>query len=89
MVTALFTSVAVATEPSVENVGVYELTQQGWQIIARADRRELRAGEAPYEALTRVVLVSEYQLQKGEEKIICTLVYDSQKDAQTEACQKQ
>lgn len=85
----LLTILGVVSKVGAQEAGVYELTQQGWEISDHSERREIQAGEAPYEKLTRVISVSEYHLEKGEEKIICWISYDSQKDTQTEDCQKQ
>ena len=60
--------------------------QQGWEIVFHSERRESYPGEAPYEALERVVWVTEYHLEKENQKIVCFLSYDSQKDRQTETC---
>ena len=76
-----FSDLAEANEPT-----VFSLTQQGWEIVFHSERRESYPGEAPYEALERVVLVTEYHLEKAGQKMVCFLSYDSQKDRQSETC---
>lgn len=70
-----------------ESLSVYGLTQQGWQIIEQSERQEARPGTAPYEHLTRMVLITEYHLVKADQKVRCQIAYDSQADMQTEVCQ--
>ena len=65
---------------------VFSLTQQGWEIVFHSERRESYPGEPPYEALARVVLVTEYHLENAGQKMVCFLSYDSQKDRQSETC---
>ena len=79
-----FSDLAEANEPT-----VFSLTQQGWEIVFHSERRESYPGEAPYEALERVVLVTEYHLEKAGQKMVCFLSYDSQKDRQSETCAMQ
>ena len=79
-----FSDLTEANEPT-----VFSLTQQGWEIVFHSERRESYPGEAPYEALARVVLVTEYHLEKENQKIVCFLSYDSQKDRQSETCADQ
>ena len=76
-----FSDLAEANEPT-----VFSLTQQDWEIVFHSERRESYPGEAPYEALERVVLVTEYHLEKAGQKMVCFLSYDSQKDRQSETC---
>ena len=76
-----FADLAEGNEPT-----VFSLTQQDWEIVFHSERRESYPGEAPYEALERVVLVPEYHLEKAGQKIVCFLSYDSQKDRQSETC---
>ena len=76
-----FADLAEGNEPT-----VFSLSQQGWEIVFHSERRESYPGEAPYEALERVVLVTEYHLEKENQKIVCFLSYDSQKDRQSETC---
>ena len=76
-----FSDLSEANEPT-----VFSLSQQGWEIVFHSERRESFPGEAPYEALERVVLVTEYHLEKENQKIVCFLSYDSQKDRQSETC---
>ena len=76
-----FADLAEGNEPT-----VFSLTQQDWEIVFHSERRESYPGEAPYEALERVVLVTEYHLEKENQKIVCFLSYDSQKDRQSETC---
>ncbi|MBT4356901.1 MAG: hypothetical protein HOD23_04040 [Proteobacteria bacterium] len=76
-----FADLAEGNEPT-----VFSLTQQDWEIVFHSERRESYPGEAPYEALERVVLVTEYHLEKAGQKIVCFLSYDSQKDRQSETC---
>jgi hypothetical protein len=71
-----------------ESTGVYELTQQGWQIVQQSEHKEEQAGQAPYENLTRVLFITEYDLVKVDQTMRCRIVYDSQRDTQTEECQR-
>jgi hypothetical protein len=71
-----------------ESIGVYELTQQGWQIVQQSERQEEQAGQAPYENLTRVLFITEYDLVKVDQTMRCRIIYDSQTDTQTEECQR-
>ena len=80
----LFSDLAEANEPT-----VFSLTQQGWEIVFHSERRESYSGEAPYEALERVVWVTEYHLERENQKIVYFLSYDSQKDRQSETCADQ
>ena len=79
-----FADLAEGNEPT-----VFSLTQQDWEIVFHSERRESYPGEAPYEALERVVLVKEYHLEKAGQKMVCFLSYDSQKDRQSETCAMQ
>ena len=76
-----FADLAEGNEPT-----VFSLTQQDWEIVFHSERRESYPGEAPYEALERVVWVTEYHLEKAGQKMVCFLSYDSQKDRQSETC---
>ena len=76
-----FSDLSDANEPT-----VFSLTQQGWEIVFHSERRESYPGEPPYEALERVVLVTEYHLENAGQKMVCFLSYDSQKDRQSETC---
>ena len=62
----LFSDLAEANEPT-----VFSLTQQGCEIVFHSERRESYPGEAPYEALERVVWVTEYHLKRENQKIVC------------------
>jgi hypothetical protein len=66
--------------------GVYDLTRQGWQVIAITERNERRPGIAPYTDLWRIVFVTDYRLEKSGQVIICEIRYDSQRDRQDETC---
>jgi len=66
--------------------GVYDLTRQGWQVTAIAERNERRPGIAPYAELWRIVSVTDYRLEKSGQVIICEMRYDSQRDSQDETC---
>ena len=79
-----FADLAEGNEPT-----VFSLTQQDWEIVFHSERRESYPGEAPYEALERVVWVTEYHLERENQKIVCFLSYDSQKDRQSETCADQ
>ena len=67
-------------------VGVYDLTRQGWQVTAITERNERRPGIAPYAELWRIVSVTDYRLEKSGQVIICEMRYDSQRDRQDETC---
>lgn len=67
-------------------VGVYDLTRQGWQVTAITERNERRPGIAPYAELWRIVSVTDYRLEKSGQVIICEMRYDSQRDSQDETC---
>jgi len=62
------------------------LQDQGWQVISKADRREHRAGIAPYENLTRVIQITTFGLAKDDRRMTCLMAYDSQLDKITETC---
>jgi len=67
-------------------VGVYDLTRQGWQVTAITERNERRPGIVPYAELWRIVSVTDYRLEKSGQVIICEMRYDSQRDRQDETC---
>ena len=46
-----------------QSVGVYALTQAGWQIVKQVEKNEIRSGVSPYTGLARVVSITEYHLE--------------------------
>ena len=71
-----------------QSVGVYALTQAGWQIVKQVEKHEIHSGVSPYTSLARVVSITEYHLEKEGEMMFCRLSYDSQQDIQEERCEE-
>jgi len=71
-----------------QSVGVYALTQAGWQIVKQVEKKEIRSGVSPYTGLARVVSITEYHLEKEGKMMFCRLSYDSQQDIQEERCEE-
>ena len=71
-----------------QSVGVYALTQAGWQIVKQVEKHEIRSGVSPYAGLARVVSITEYHLEKEGQMMFCRLSYDSQQDIQEERCKE-
>ena len=71
-----------------QSVGVYALTQAGWQIVKQVEKKEIRSGVSPYIGLARVVSITEYHLEKEGKMMFCRLSYDSQQDIQEERCEE-
>ena len=71
-----------------QSVGVYALTQAGWQIVKQVEKHEIHSGVSPYTGLARVVSITEYHLEKEGEMMFCRLSYDSQQDIQEERCEE-
>ncbi|HCX88049.1 MAG TPA: hypothetical protein DG761_08480 [Gammaproteobacteria bacterium] len=71
-----------------ETVGVYGLTQAGWQIVKQIEKQEIRSGVSPYASLQRVVSITEYHLEKEGRIMVCWVSYDSQQDIQEERCEE-
>ena len=71
-----------------QSMGVYGLTQAGWEIVEQIEKQEIRSGVSPYSSLQRVVSVTEYHLEKEGQTMICRLSYDSQQDTQEEKCEE-
>ena len=71
-----------------QSVGVYALTQAGWQIVKQGEKNEIRSGVSPYTGLARVVSITEYHLEKEGKMMFCRLSYDSQQDRQEERCEE-
>ena len=68
------------------DVGVYRLTQQGWQITKKESFVDKRPGLKPYQNLTREVQVVLYSLHRDENILFCRVEYDSQRDTHQEFC---
>lgn len=78
-----------ALQPALgQSVGVYALTQAGWQIVKQVEKNEIRSGVSPYTGLARVVSITEYHLEKEGKMMFCRLSYDSQQDRQEERCEE-
>ena len=71
-----------------QSVGVYALTQAGWQIVKQVEKHEIHSGVSPYTSLARVVSITEYHLEKEGQMMFCRLSYDSQQDIQEERCEE-
>ena len=71
-----------------QSVGVYALTQAGWQIVKQVEKHEIHSGVSPYNGLARVVSITEYHLEKEGKMMFCRLSYDSQQDIQEERCEE-
>jgi hypothetical protein len=71
-----------------QSVGVYALTQAGWQVVKQVEKHEIRSGVSPYAGLARVVSITEYHLEKEGQMMFCRLSYDSQQDRQEERCEE-
>ena len=83
LLTFLSLGVSLAEE---EEVTVYSLQQEGWEIIESDTREESLPGLPPYEFLRRVISLTTYWLQRDKEEIVCQIRYDSQLDRQQEGC---
>ena len=69
-----------------EELRVYQLAQQGWQIQEKESFIDKRPGLKPYQNLRRDVQVVLYRLQRGEDVLFCRVEYDSQQDTIRESC---
>ncbi|MDJ0956229.1 MAG: hypothetical protein QNI91_05220 [Arenicellales bacterium] len=67
---------------------VKDLRDQGWQVKEMHSRNETRPGLPPYENLDRVVSITTYVLVRGNDTIICEIIYDSQQDSLQEHCEQ-
>lgn len=82
----LLTATEAATAATVP-ASVADYLAQGFQIAAKTEEKRVLPGTAPYENRDRWVLVTIYDLRRGEERVTCTLVYDSQRDSFATECQ--
>ena len=71
-----------------QSVGVYALTQAGWQIVKQVEKNEIRSGVSPYTGLSRVVSITEYHLEKEGKMMFCRLSYDRQQARQEARCEE-
>ena len=85
LLTFLSLGVSLAEEEE-EEVTVYSLQQDGWEIIESDTREESLPGLPPYQFLRRVISLTTYWLQRDKEEIVCQIRYDSQLDRQQEEC---
>ena len=81
-----FPLLVTTQEPSVIQMTVQELRQQGWTVTSTNSRNETRPGLPPYENLPRVVSITTFTLVRGDKTITCEIAYDSQRDTLQEDC---
>lgn len=79
-------TVAAGPVPAIEGETVNSLRRGGWVVVEKREQIERRPGLAPYESLVRVVLVTTYVMEKDARRKVCTIAYDSQRDAFEEGC---
>ena len=86
--TLVFSVSAIPWPVPADPVGVYGLTQTGWEIVEQIEKQEIRSGVSPYSSLQRVVSITEYRLEKDGRMMVCWVSYDSQQDKQEEKCEE-
>ena len=69
-----------------EELNVYSLSKQGWNVLEEKKYIDERPGLKPYKNLRRDVQVIQYRLERGEEVVFCRVEYDSQQDKILEFC---
>ena len=79
-------SLALAQQMAPAPTTVKDLKDQGWRVKDMHSRNETRPGLPPYENLDRVVSITTYVLIRGNDTIICEIIYDSQQDSLQEHC---
>ncbi|MCP4295634.1 MAG: hypothetical protein GY786_08515 [Proteobacteria bacterium] len=67
-------------------LGVYQLTQQGWQVQEKKSSIDHRPGVEPYQNLGRKVQVTLHRLNRGDDLLFCRMEYDSQQETLREFC---
>lgn len=80
----LTTGLALAAE-SKNDVAAY--LADGYKIAGKKEKERTVPGLPPYEQIKRVLHVTTYRLERGEETVICEVTYDSQQDTISTTCQ--
>lgn len=78
---------AAATSAGAAKHNVAAYVADGFHIAEKQEERQVLPGKAPYAAQKRVVLVTKYLLERGAEKVVCEVAYDSQQDTITTVCE--
>ena len=80
---ALLAGTVAAAEPG-KQVAAYRA--EGYTIAGKQEEERSVPGKPPYEQLKRVVHVTTYRLERGAEKVVCEVTYDSQLDTIATLC---
>ena len=72
--------------PAAGRETVNGLRQAGWVVVEKRGRIERRPGLPPYETMDRAVHITTFVMEKGGQRKVCTLAYDSQLDTLDEEC---
>jgi hypothetical protein len=77
---------AAMASPAAGGETVNGLRQAGWVVVEKRGWIERRPGLPPYETMDRAVHITTFVMEKGGQRKVCTLAYDSQLDMLDEEC---